>query len=150
MRTFKPKQPKKKWHRRKKGKKKAKSSHRKSIYNAYMNSPEWKQKRSEVLAHYGAQCMECGTEQNLHVHHKRYAKNLGDEDVRDFEVLCAGCHALRHAGGVGPNSPKEAIWSELVRMRNVVKGLVYQLDQMQIRVHKEPVIPEKPDKITCN
>lgn len=29
------------------------------------------------------------------MHHKTYA-NLGNENVRDLQVLCADCHGLKH------------------------------------------------------
>lgn len=60
-------------------------------YDSYMNSPEWQEKRREVLEAAGFKCERCGTTENLTVHHLNY-ENLGDEDLADLEVLCTDCH----------------------------------------------------------
>lgn len=80
-------------------------------YNDYLRSPHWKNKRQEKLATC-AHCQICGTEKNLHIHHKRYVhyvtervvkigiKSVGSvlnrETKGDLSVLCSSCHRLFH------------------------------------------------------
>lgn len=64
-------------------------------YTKYLRSKEWKRKRQEALAHYGALCDECGMTESLHVHHKTYER-LGNENVEDLQILCKGCHGAHH------------------------------------------------------
>ncbi len=71
---------------------------RRRAYREYLESDAWYEKKSEVLAHYGPKCMNCGkTGVEVHVHHKRYAPILGQETLRDFKVLCVPCHKAEHA-----------------------------------------------------
>ena len=71
---------------------------RKARHHAYLNSPEWKTKRREALAHAHGRCEDCGSTRNLHVHHLTY-KRHGHEEGRDLRVLCASCHRRRHRDG---------------------------------------------------
>jgi len=80
-------------------------------YRKYLRSPEWKEKRQEVLNHYGNKCFICGTKAGsskgidiwgnnyfcvLEVHHMTY-QTLGEEEMRDLIPLCKQkCHFLVH------------------------------------------------------
>ena len=64
-------------------------------YFAYIESPAWQSKRQEAFRKYGRKCSVCGSEANLHVHHKTYVR-LGRERLRDLQILCADCHAMEH------------------------------------------------------
>ena len=78
---------------RKRGKKNKKiKSH---SYPGYLNSEKWKQKREEALKFYGNRCYYCGSEQELQVHHRSYAR-LGSEKMKDLLVLCKLCHQNLH------------------------------------------------------
>ena len=64
-------------------------------YADYLKSPHWKAKRKEALEYHGRKCHDCGATQGLEVHHLTY-KGLGREKMRDLQVLCGDCHAIRH------------------------------------------------------
>ena len=68
---------------------------RKQLYDLYLQSKEWKQKRSEVLFRDGHCCQLCGDEENLRVHHLTYNR-IGDEALFDLVTLCSYCHANEH------------------------------------------------------
>jgi len=65
------------------------------LYQEYLRSEEWKQKRSEVLYRDGNCCQLCGDEDNLRVHHLTYNR-VGDEALFDLVTLCSHCHANEH------------------------------------------------------
>lgn len=60
---------------------------------AYYRTEWWITLRRARLA--GAVCTECGSRQNLRLHHLTYAR-LGAELVADLAVLCDGCHRTEH------------------------------------------------------
>lgn len=64
-------------------------------YAAYLRSAHWRAKRNEALEYHGAACDQCGTEDDLQVHHKTYAR-LGREKMKDLQILCADCHTKLH------------------------------------------------------
>lgn len=68
------------------------------IYDLYMNTPEYKAKRLEVLKRDGFVCQLCGSGKNLQVHHINY-DNLGTElETDDLITLCGSCHDKRVHG----------------------------------------------------
>lgn len=67
-------------------------------YFAYIQSPEWKAKRRQVLKRDGWACRKCWTTltyAKLEVHHLTYER-LGNEDLRDLITLCEECHKETH------------------------------------------------------
>lgn len=63
-------------------------------YVEYLGSKEWHDKRIDKFREVGYYCEHCGSPgllSDLSVHHLHY-DSLGDEDLEDLEVLCAGCH----------------------------------------------------------
>jgi 5-methylcytosine-specific restriction endonuclease McrA len=78
---------------------KARRAERKREYALYLESPEWKAKRAEILDALGDKCYECGREGGNQVHHLRYAKVWGEEEIADFRVLCRECHKAIHRIG---------------------------------------------------
>ena len=66
-------------------------------YWSYMLSHAWQMKRQQAFEKYGRACQECGSKMNVVVHHKSYER-LYRERLVDLEILCEGCHALRHEG----------------------------------------------------
>lgn len=64
-------------------------------YNQYINSPLWFVKRAQILKQRGNRCEECGTTQELQVHHLHY-RTFRDERPQDLKVLCEPCHKLWH------------------------------------------------------
>ena len=65
------------------------------LYQEYLQSREWKQKRSEVLFRDGHSCQLCGDEEDLQIHHLTYNR-VGDEALFDLVTLCSHCHAKEH------------------------------------------------------
>lgn len=74
------------------------------FYLAYIRSNAWQDKRQEVFAIHGRQCVRCGGFKNLQCHHKTYER-LGNENAKtDLEVLCLGCHEAEHGRKFGCRS----------------------------------------------
>jgi hypothetical protein len=61
------------------------------IYEEYIASQEWKQKRQVVLERDKFTCQTCLSQNNPEVHHKTY-ENFGNEFLEDLITLCTGCH----------------------------------------------------------
>ena len=69
------------------------------IYEEYINSDEWKDKREKCFESKGRKCAICGREQGLHLHHLNY-NSLGHEEENNFAdivPLCSICHEKIHA-----------------------------------------------------
>jgi len=65
-------------------------------YQAVMQSPGWRRRRSHAIRQAGRRCQECGAAGPLDVHHLSYA-HLGDERPYELAVLCEACHQRVHA-----------------------------------------------------
>jgi hypothetical protein len=62
------------------------------LYDTYMQSLVWKNKREARKLIDGDACADCGTGWPVEVHHLHY-RRIGDEDVkRDLRCLCKPCH----------------------------------------------------------
>lgn len=68
-------------------------------YEAYLNGPEWAEKKNRRLMIDGNRCRMCGKtadETRLECHHIRY-NTFAEEDVyTDLITLCPKCHAAVH------------------------------------------------------
>lgn len=64
-------------------------------YRSYMISSHWSEVRLHVLRFFAYRCESCGRSESLHVHHKTYER-IGNERIRDLQVLCQDCHAVEH------------------------------------------------------
>jgi 5-methylcytosine-specific restriction endonuclease McrA len=53
--------------------------------------------RLEVLNRDGWKCQECGSCQNLHVHHQIFRSQAGDDSELNLITLCNSCHAKVHS-----------------------------------------------------
>lgn len=60
-------------------------------YRDYLDSPEWKVKRRELIEAAGRRCQRCEMAGALRVHHLSYDR-LGHELPSDLEVICKLCH----------------------------------------------------------
>lgn len=64
-------------------------------YNAYLESPQWQEKRARVLERDGHLCRAaysaCGSRRASQAHHLTY-KHVGDEPLFDLIAVCAACH----------------------------------------------------------
>ena len=56
----------------------------------------YRQLTREVLARDGWRCQDCGTAQNLQVHHIRSRGRLGNDAEDNLITLCASCHQVKH------------------------------------------------------
>jgi 5-methylcytosine-specific restriction endonuclease McrA len=76
--------------------KKSKKERKRQNYLAYIDSPEWDQKRRHMLYLANNTCQQCGaTDTVLHVHHLTYMR-FGHENDSDLMVLCESCHKQKH------------------------------------------------------
>lgn len=64
-------------------------------YREYLRSEHWQQTRTSALERAGYKCECCRAMTRLDVHHKTYER-LGAELPEDLEILCRGCHGVRH------------------------------------------------------
>lgn len=66
-----------------------------SDYEAYLQSPEWQQRRKAALERAEYRCQICNSPQRLDAHHRTYER-LGNEEPADLTVLCRACHDTFH------------------------------------------------------
>ncbi len=62
-----------------------------SDWYRYLCRAHWRTTRIKKLLSVGEKCEQCGSTENLHVHHLRY-DHLFDERMEDLRVLCCACH----------------------------------------------------------
>ena len=68
-------------------------------YQEQLKSPKWQKKRLEILERDEYTCQNCGeTENELHVHHLFYLRNLKIYEYPDkfYITLCKDCHEKIH------------------------------------------------------
>jgi hypothetical protein len=70
-------------------------SYSRQRYDTYLQSVEWKVKKTEVLIRDSHRCQSCGNTTHLHVHHITY-KRLGNENIDDLVTVCRQCHKELH------------------------------------------------------
>lgn len=59
----------------------------------------WHEARYPILERDGYQCQECGSTQDLDVHHIQARKDGGDDSPENLITLCKGCHAKTKSWG---------------------------------------------------
>ncbi len=64
-------------------------------YQAYIESPEWRERAKDATARAAYKCQVCSSMRRLNVHHNTYDR-LGSELATDLCVLCTRCHELFH------------------------------------------------------
>jgi hypothetical protein len=64
-------------------------------YTAYINSPTWRQKRTEYFSARPRRCAVCGATK-VDLHHMRYRWPLGSETLDDLIPLCREHHERVH------------------------------------------------------
>lgn len=64
-------------------------------YRAYLQSPEWREKRNRVMRRAGGRCEGCGERSATEVHHKTYDR-VFDEMLFDLVAVCSPCHRKFH------------------------------------------------------
>ncbi len=50
----------------------------------------------QVLQRDGWRCQQCGSPENLHVHHRKFRSHSGDDSEENLITLCADCHSAVH------------------------------------------------------
>lgn len=65
------------------------------LYQQYLQSKEWAQKKKPVLFRDNHCCQLCGEVENLNVHHLTYNR-VGDEALFDLVTLCRYHHDIEH------------------------------------------------------
>lgn len=115
-------------------------------YNNYLKSKQWADIKLDLFATRGEKCERCPSTYKVVPHHLTY-KNLYNEQPKDLELLCAGCHAFVH-GKIKPKYKKKRakLPIELVRKIRKIKLLkrrklitpkrCQQLIEKYIRKHK--------------
>ena len=61
----------------------------------YLFSEAWKRKRYVVLKRDNWRCVYCGAKATQ-VHHKKYARNIGNEPIDWLVSVCDSCHENIH------------------------------------------------------
>ena len=67
-------------------------------YKNKLRSDTWKRFSEDVKRMDGYKCVDCGSETNLHVHHKIYYgyRNPWEYTIDLLETLCCTCHNRKH------------------------------------------------------
>jgi hypothetical protein len=65
-------------------------------YASYLKSDHWKALSQARRERDGYQCIWCGSNRTLDVHHVTYER-FGDEDLDDLVTVCRDCHKIRHS-----------------------------------------------------
>lgn len=66
---------------------------RQENYNAYMQSPDWKKRREQVLKRDHYTCQACLSATATDAHHKTY-DHFGNEPLFDLVAVCRPCHEI--------------------------------------------------------
>jgi len=61
----------------------------------WMKTPKYQVQRAIIFGRDGNRCVNCGSFNNLEMHHIRYSK-FGEEPDEDLQTLCRKCHQKRH------------------------------------------------------
>jgi 5-methylcytosine-specific restriction endonuclease McrA len=77
-----------------------------ALYEVYLQSPIWAEKRRRVFERARGLCEGCGIRRPNRIHHLRYPKGsspgsdewLRAEKLFDLVALCDSCHADLHPG----------------------------------------------------
>lgn len=64
-------------------------------YTAYINSSSWEKRRELYFSTHPKKCITCGAKEDIHLHHKTYAR-MGSERDDDLAALCEFCHSTLH------------------------------------------------------
>jgi 5-methylcytosine-specific restriction endonuclease McrA len=62
------------------------------------NTKLFKYNRTLVLQRDGYQCVECGSDELLEVHHKVKRSKGGSDEMNNLITLCLSCHTKKHKG----------------------------------------------------
>lgn len=77
----------------------------KKLYQEYLKREEWKAKRIEILDRDEYACRNCGSREELQVHHRQYHRDKVTKEIlppwkydeENLITLCQTCHQEGHA-----------------------------------------------------
>jgi 5-methylcytosine-specific restriction endonuclease McrA len=52
--------------------------------------------KNQVLERDSWRCQECGSLENLQVHHLKFRSRLGHDEMTNLTTLCVRCHRRQH------------------------------------------------------
>lgn len=78
-----------------------------NAYRDYMDSPEWKSRRTKVMRRCGSICEGCGDRPAAEVHHLTY-RHFMEEFLFELVGLCEPCHDRYHEEEKEPPEELEA------------------------------------------
>lgn len=65
------------------------------IYQVYISSPEWRERKAAYFSTHAKRCESCDTDENIHLHHKTYVRFTQELDD-DLAAVCETCHQWIH------------------------------------------------------
>ena len=65
---------------------------------------DWADLRLKVLERDGHRCIQCGSTEHLHIHHRQSRRKHGTNQMDNLETLCERCHAQTPSWGRQPGS----------------------------------------------
>jgi len=71
----------------------------KEVYENFLESEDWKTKKSQIIKERGLVCEKCGREMTRwesQLHHKDYDNELGEELNESLMLVCLDCHNELH------------------------------------------------------
>lgn len=78
---------------------------KKQTYDEFLKSAYWRKVRLLILKRDNSCCCNCGSTQNLHIHHTTYKHHLKElENLEDLITLCKSCHNEIHGRVNGINT----------------------------------------------
>jgi len=67
-------------------------------YAAQLSDPHWKELRDRIVSRDGGRCVQCGSTDELNVHHSHYREGRAPWEYRDSDLftLCGAHHRKVH------------------------------------------------------
>src|SRR5260370_13848674 len=77
-------------------------------YAEYVTSEVWRTRRNQCLERDSYHCQGCGSEDDLHAHHRTYDR-LGNELPDDIITICRTCHSFIHGEHSRTGQPLDVV-----------------------------------------
>jgi hypothetical protein len=70
---------------------------RQESYDDFLASNYWERVKAAMHMRHNSKCQQCGTSDNLQVHHKKYPRRGTElQNLHLLELLCESCHHQLH------------------------------------------------------